>query len=77
MPQLSLSFTDEEYEVLVAEAGRRQTQTRKIYHVNKLVGELMHKVIADLNGNMPPTNTPTEDSKQDDEPFNPLADLDI
>ena len=77
MKQVGLTITDEHYELLVREAGKRMSETGKITAIATLAYELLAPSIENMNGNLP-THTPTNDSEQDNEPLNnPLADLDI
>ena len=78
MKQVNLTITDEEYELLVVEAAKRQSQLRKVIRISSLAHELLKPIIASLNNN-PPTDTPTEKQTQDDkqEEPHPLAALDL
>ena len=77
MPQVNLTLSSEEYELLVVEAAKRQVEKRKVIRISSLAHELLKPVIAALT-NTPPNETPTNESKSDDKPLNdPMADLDI
>lgn len=81
MKQVNVYVTDEEYTLLVKEAGRIMQETGKHMPLGRLAGLLVSPEIAKLNGS-PPTAVPNEDSKQDDkqdneQETNPFANLDI
>ena len=69
MKQVNLTLSDEEYEVLVREAGKRMVVSGKWLAVTTLTYELLKPVIANINGSTP-TETPNNDSEQDNEQDN-------
>ena len=82
MPQVNITISKEDHEVLVKEAGKRMTTTGKITSVAALAGELLKPAIHNLNGNTPPPipieKEPIQDTnpddKQDKPPKSELAD---
>jgi len=53
MKQVNVAITDEEYEVLVKEIGKRMAISGKLIGVGTLAHELLMPAISGLNGSQP------------------------
>ena len=63
--QVSIMFSNEEYELLMKEAGKRQALTGKKTFLTTIIREQIEPYLVSLrNGNVPPTK---QESKQDNE----------
>ena len=53
MKQVNITVTDEEYEILVREAGKRMAISGKLTPISTLAHELLVPAISGLNGTQP------------------------
>lgn len=67
MKQVNIWLTDERYELLVKEAGKRMAQTGKLIKVSTLATTLLNPALDTLNGNKP-TEKPSQDNIPDKSP---------